>query len=147
MVKALVLETELREIGWHRFNSLWFTGYPPKRCRRWIFLLIHKYPNDFRPHRLRPILLIDIESNIHNKHLKKLTIKTAEELNDLTPEQYGSRMAKAVDIQALNTRLFYDLTKIERIPATGTLANLVSNYYLVVHSFASLSMQQANIPK
>ena len=30
--------------------------------------IIHKYLNDFRPHRLSTILLFDIEANMHNKY-------------------------------------------------------------------------------
>ena len=67
---------------------------------------------------MRPILVFDIEANLYNNHLGKITMNTAEELNTLTPEQYGIRKAKASNIQSLNTRLFYDLTRLKRIPVT-----------------------------
>ena len=57
-------------------------------------------------HHLRPVLMFDIEANLHNKHLGELTMETVEQINALTPEQYGTRKAKAADIQALNTRIF-----------------------------------------
>ena len=38
-------------------------------------------------------------------------MKTVEELDDLASYQYISIKAKVADIQALNTRLFYNLTK------------------------------------
>ena len=41
----------------------------PKRYRQGLDLLIHKYPEDYRLHRLRKILLFGIEANMHNKHL------------------------------------------------------------------------------
>ena len=85
MVKTEVMDPEIREIGWCRFNFPCCTGYSNKKYYRGIDLLIHKYPNDFRPHCLRPILLFDIEAYIHNKHLGKLTIKTAGDLNVLSP--------------------------------------------------------------
>ena len=40
----------------------------------------------------------------------------SEELNTPSPEQYGSRNEKSLDIQALNRRLFYDLIRLKRVP-------------------------------
>ena len=65
----------------------------------------------------------------------------------LTPEQYFSLKIKAVDIQALNTRLFYDLIRQNRTPATIILTYLVSNCDLVVHSIVSLSLQRLYVSK
>ena len=84
---------------------------------------------------------------MHNKHIGKLTTKIANELETLTLEQYGSTKAKDAYIQDLNTRLFYDLTRLKRIAGTSTFDDLVFNYNLVVHSITSLSMQRANISK
>lgn len=130
MVRTELDDMELAEIGWHRFNFPWCTGYSPDRFRRGLDLLLHKDPNDFRPHRLRPILLFDIEANLHNKVLGRYTMRNAEAINGLAPEQYGSRSFKAADIQALNTRLFYDLVRLKRIPATSTFVDLVSSVQL-----------------
>ena len=74
-------------------------------------------------------------------------MSTAEDFDALSPEQYGSIKAKVANISSFNTHLIYDLKRLKRIPSTSTFANLVSNYYIVVHSIASLSMQRANIPK
>ena len=46
---------------------------------------------------------------MNNKHPRRIATSQAENLDVLAPEQYGIRKAKAADIQALNTRLFYDL--------------------------------------
>ena len=93
------------------------------------------------------MILFNIEANLHNKHLVKLTIKTSEDIEALAPEQYGSRKEKSADIQALNTRLFHDLTTLKWKPSTSTFADIVSNYYFVFHSITYLSMQHANTPK
>ena len=85
MIKTEAIDPELREIGWRRLKFSSCRGYSPKRYRRGLDILIHKYPNDFRSHRLRYILLFDIEKNLHNKYLGKLTMKTAEDLNALAP--------------------------------------------------------------
>eukprot|EP00957_Ditylum_brightwellii_P028608 2161638-Ditylum_brightwellii.AAC.1 len=71
----------------------------------------------------------------------------AEEIQGVAQEQCGSRKQKAADIQALNTRLFYDYALMEKTPATSTFIDLVSNYNLVVHNIASLAMQQVGTPK
>ena len=67
MVKTEALDPELRGIRRLRFNLPWYTGYSPKRFRQGLDLLIHKYPEDYIPHRLRPLLLLGIKTNIHNK--------------------------------------------------------------------------------
>ena len=72
-------------------------------------MIIHKDSDDFRLNRLRPILLFDIEENIHNKHMGRVAMRKSEELNALTPQKYGIRKEKAADIHALNTHLFYYL--------------------------------------
>ena len=107
MVKTEVMDPELREIGWSKFKCSWCTGYYPCRYRNGIYLLIHKNINDIRPNHLSPILLFDIKVNLHNEYLVKLTTKKAEQINSLALKQYGSIKAKAMDIQALNTRLFF----------------------------------------
>ena len=104
MVKTYALDPELREANWRIFNFPWCTRYPPNRHQRGLDLLIHKDHEDFHPHQLRPILMFDIEANLHNKYLEKLSMRISEELGDLSPEQYGSRKGKAADTQALNNR-------------------------------------------
>lgn len=84
---------------------------------------------------------------MHNKKLGRDMMRRAELNGGLAIEQYGSRTAKAADIQALNTRLFYDLVRLKKIPATSEFTDLVSNYDLVVHSLASLSLQRVGVPK
>ena len=78
MVKTEVLYLELREIVWRRLNFPWCTDYSLNMYRRVLDLLIHIDPNDFRPHRLIPILLFDTKSNLHNKHNGNILTKTAE---------------------------------------------------------------------
>ena len=112
MVKTESLDLELVEIGWRRFNLPWCTGYSTKHYQRGLGILIHKDPNNFRPHILHPILIFDIKSNMHNKHLGRTSMIKAENLDGIAPEQYGIRNYKLVDIQALNTRLFNDLIRI-----------------------------------
>ena len=71
---------------------------------------------------------------MHNNNLGRIATIQAENIDGLAPKKYRSQKSKAADIQALNTRLFYDLIRKNRIPATSIFADLVSNYDLVVHS-------------
>ena len=76
-----------------------------------------------------------------NKKLGRTSTSQDESLDGLSAEQYDSRKATASDIQALNTILFYDLTRQKIITATSIFADNVSNYDLLVHSIASLYLQ------
>eukprot|EP00957_Ditylum_brightwellii_P094726 7213784-Ditylum_brightwellii.AAC.1 len=67
MIKAEASDTYLAQVGWQASNFPWCTGYSPDRFLRGLDLLIHKKPNDNRVHRLWPILLFDLEANMHNK--------------------------------------------------------------------------------
>eukprot|EP00957_Ditylum_brightwellii_P191519 14580899-Ditylum_brightwellii.AAC.1 len=69
-------------------------------------------------------------------------MEQAEKLNAIAPEQFRSRKRLSADLQVLNTWLFYDYVLLERVPATSTFIDLVSNYDLVVHSIASLALQR-----
>ena len=62
---------------------------------------------------------------MHNKHLEWTAMSQATILDVISPEQYGSRKAKAADIQDLNTILFYGLIWQKRIPETSIFPDLV----------------------
>eukprot|EP00957_Ditylum_brightwellii_P079674 6058735-Ditylum_brightwellii.AAC.1 len=71
----------------------------------------------------------------------------AEECHGIAPEQYGSKKKKAADIQALNTRLFYDYVQLKRTPVTSLFIDLVSNYDLVAHNITTLALQRVGTLK
>ena len=104
-------------------------------------------PGKIRTNRLRPILLFDIETNMQNKYLGRLAIKTYEELDALLPKQCGSRASKSEDIQNRNIRLFYNLIRLKWVPYPSIFEYLISNYDLVAHRIAFLWLQQVNILK
>ena len=57
----------------------------------------------------------------------------AENIEGIAPEHYESRKSKAADVQALNTRLFYDLVRHKKVASTSVFADIISNYDLVVN--------------
>ena len=63
------------------------------------------------------------------------------------PRQYDSRKSNTKDTQDLNTRLFYDIIRQNRISETSIFVELVSKYDLVVHSISSLSLQGVDVTK
>ena len=71
----------------------------------------------------------------------------AETLEVVDYKQYGIQKSKAVDIQSLNTRLLYTLIRHKSISSTSTFWDFISNYYLLVHIIAYLSLQIFNVPK
>ena len=83
MVNTDILDPELAEIDWRRLNFPWCTIYSTKIYRQGLDIIIHKYLDNFQPHRLRQIMLFYTEANIHNKHLGKFTIKNIWDLYPL----------------------------------------------------------------
>ena len=52
----------------------------------------------------------------------------AEELGEISPEQYDSRKTKAAGVQDLNTRLFYNLVRYEKVTTKSVFADLIYDY-------------------
>ena len=84
---------------------------------------------------------------MHIKHLGWHAIIKDEELKGLAPKKYGIHVSKAVENKALNTRIFYGLIRLKHLPATSILEELVSNYYLVLHSITHLSLKILSVSK
>ena len=74
-------------------------------------------------------------------------MRQSEELEGLTPEQYGNRASKSADIQALNTRIFYEFVRLKRISDTNIFTDLISNYNLVLQIISYLELQIVSVPK
>ena len=96
---------------------------------------------------MRPIILVDTEANMHKKHLGIIAMIQVGNIYGISPEKYVSLKEKATEIQALNTRMFYDLIRKKRIPAMIIFTDMVSKYDLMVHIIASISFQRVDIPK
>ena len=71
----------------------------------------------------------------------------AEDLEEIAHKHYGSQKSKSTDVQALNTRLLYNLVRQKRFTSTSVFTDLISNYDLVVHSINSLALHIVNDPK
>ena len=96
---------------------------------------------------LRPILLFDIESNMHNKHLGRFAMSKSEYLEGLPPYQCGIRKYKAAEIKALNNHLLYDLIRHKTVYDTSKFSELICNNEIFLHRIYSLSPQRVDVPK
>ena len=74
-------------------------------------------------------------------------MKNSEDIEGLAPKKYGNRASKSADIQALNTKLIYNIIQLKRLPNTIVFAYLVSNCDLVLYSIAYLYLQITNFLK
>jgi hypothetical protein len=72
--------------------------------------------------------------------------KDGEAYEHLAWEQYGSREGKNAIEQALNKVLSFDLIRQARIDADMFSNDAKSCYDKIVHSIASIIMQQQNVP-
>ena len=95
---------------------------------------------------LRSIVLTEADFNFNNKILGRCAIQQAEDLNNIAPEQYGSRKNKSSIDQALHKRLSHDIMR--QMKKTGLLCSndAKSCYDRVLHSIASLAYQRIGIP-
>ena len=90
MVKIEALDLELVKIGWQRFNPRGVLNTTQNATKWGIDLIIHKYPNDWRPHKLRSIIFFDIKANMQNKHLGINATIQAKNLDGLAPRKMVS---------------------------------------------------------
>ena len=70
---------------------------------------------------------------MRNKAIGRYTLNKTEELEGISPEQYGKRKSKSDDVQDLNTCLFYNLVRQKKVTPTSAFAYLISNYELMLH--------------
>jgi hypothetical protein len=81
-----------------------------------------------------------------NKYIGRHMMKDGEEYKQLAWEQYGSREGKNAIEQALNKVLSFDLIQHARVDAAMCYNDAKSCYDRIVHSIASIIMQQQNVP-
>eukprot|EP00978_Attheya_sp_CCMP212_P020992 scaffold60805_cov32-Attheya_sp.AAC.1 len=90
---------------------------------------------------------MEVDFNQNNKRLGRNMMKMAEAHGGLAKEQYGSHKHHAANEQALNKRLTFDLICLLKCPSVNSAMDLRSNYDLVLHAAASISMQRQGMPE
>jgi hypothetical protein len=110
--------------------------------------MLEKKPGNFRVDKLRAILVYEADFNQNKKNLGCAMMRNAELMKLPAPEQYGSwKKMSAID-QCLSKRLALDLFRQSCRPAAMTCSNDAKSCYdQIVHSIASLCMQQNGVPE
>lgn len=145
--KAACLDPTLAAIDAAWANYPYVTGYSPKRWRNGVDLMIPKKTNNTRVENLRPIVLFEVDCNQNHKRLGRQVMRLAEAQGGIAREQYGSRKGHMPAEQSLNKRLTFDLLRCERRSAVDSAVDLRSNYDLVAHATASISLQRQGLPE
>jgi hypothetical protein len=122
------------------------TGYSPLRWRVAINALLLKKAGVTLVEKLRTIVLFQGDFNYLNKYIGRHMMKDGEAYKHLLWEQYGSREGKKAIDQALNKVLSFDLIRQARMDADMCSNDAKSCFDRIVHSIASIFIQQENVP-
>ena len=95
---------------------------------------------------LRTINLMEACFNFNNKFMARSTMKCAEENKLLPAEQYSSRKLHCIASQAINKRLVYDISHLQKRNIALCSNDAKAYYNRIVHSIVSLAMQQLGMP-
>ena len=90
-------------------------------------------------------MLTEADFNFNNKVLGRRTIQHAEDIEELAPEQYGSRKSKSAIDQALHKRLTYDVMRQLRKPGILCSNDIKSCYDRILHSIAALAYKRIGV--
>ena len=108
--------------------------------------MLQKKPGDFSVANLRTILLYDAEFNAVLKWLGKIIMQQAEMTKAIALEQYGSRKGLSAISHCLNIQFTYDFIRQNKLSAAICSNDAKACYDRIVHTFASLALQQLGIP-
>lgn len=122
------------------------TGISPACWQKEINVMLEKQRGNSRVDKLWAILLYEADFNQNNKKLGREMMFTAEDLNVIAKEQFGSRAGLTAIDHSLNKRLTYDLIRQTKRPGALCSNDAKSCYDRIVHSVVSLSMQRVGAP-
>ena len=122
------------------------TGISPERWQHGTNVMLEKQAMNFRVDKLRAILLYEADFNQNNKKIGREMMYTAEDLQAIAPEQFGSRSGLTSIDHSLNKRLTYDIIRQKKRPSAVCSNDAKSCYDRIVHSVASLAMQRVGAP-
>ena len=146
-IKSIDPKTEAAEVvSWMALIPL-ITGYAPKKWKKGIDSMIPKKKDEWRPEKLRLILLMDARFNHNNKFIGKKMMEQGEKKGYLAREQFGSRKEKSAIEHALNKRITIDIARQSKTPAVYIANDAKSCYDRILLMVAYLTMRQMNIPR
>jgi hypothetical protein len=121
------------------------TRYSPLRWRVAIDALLLKRSEVTLVEKLCTIVLFQGDFNYLNNYIGRHMMKDGETYEQLAWEQYGSREGKNAIDQALNKVLYFDLIRQALMDAAMCFNDAKSCYESMLHSIASIPMQQKNV--
>ena len=123
------------------------TGYCPKYWKVGIDSMIPKKDmTEFRPEKLRLILLMDVRFNHANKLVGKKIMEFGEHHGLLSNEQFGSRKAKSALEHATNKRIILDIARQNKCKAVYLTNDAKSCYDRILLMVAYMTMRRFGIP-
>ena len=141
--------TKLTNIGkvHYKLSMLPMTyGFSPQRWLQGTDVMILKAPNVYFLDKLRTIVLYEADFNHENRRLGKTAMDMAIRQDKIAPEQF-SRPGRSAQDNALGKRLVFDHFRLVKRPLGMCSCDLKSCYDRVVHSAASLALQNIGVPK
>ena len=121
------------------------TGYAPTQWKKGLDSMIPKKEGEWRPGKLRLILLLDARFNHNNKLIGKAIMNYGEKHGILAPEQYGSRKDRSAIEHAINKRLTIDITRQAKIDAIYMANDATSCYDRIILMITYLTMRHYGI--
>ena len=144
-LKASALHPQLADFESSISHLPFYTGYAPSTWKEGTIVMIKKRIGLNNVKALRSIVLTEADFNFNNKILGRRAMQHAESIQELAPEQYGSRKHKSSINQALHKRLTYDLMR--QLKKAGLLCSndAKSCYDRILHSIAALAYKRIGI--
>ena len=144
-LKACALDDALTTFESSIANVPFSTGYSPQQWQESVIVMIKKKANLNNITALRSVVLTEADFNFNNKILGRRTINHAEAIQDIAPEQYGSRKGKSACDQALHKTLTYDIMRQSKRPGALCSNDAKSCYDRILHSIVSLAYRRLGV--
>jgi len=146
-MKCLDSATAAAEVISHLALIPLLTGYAPKQWRKGLDSMIPKKEGEWRPAKLRLILLLNDRFNHNNKLIGKAIMQYGEKKGILAPEQYGSMKDHSAIEHVINKRLTIDIARQAKISAIYIANNATSCYNRILLMMTYLTMQHYGVSK
>ena len=144
-LKTCAMDASLTAFESSLANIPFSTGYSPQQWQESVIVMIKKKANLNNISALRSVVLTEADFNFNNKILGRRTINHAEKINDIAPEQYGSRKGKSACDQALHKTLTYDIMRQTKKPGALCSNDAKSCYDRILHSIVGLAYRRLGV--